>query len=143
MACYVHSSLHFKRLHVERPVDIVAIDIRPLRVIGVYRGFKLPQWLSKNQYLDLILKNLKKLTKTDRTLLIGGDFNADWTKNGLETLKLQNWAINSGLQQLVRQFTRRRVVTKSLDGHQYIEQSEIRKDCIKTLSVAKITRISR
>jgi len=50
------------------------------------------------------------LTKTDKKIIIGGDFNIDLDKRNPMKDQLEEWALTSGLTQLVKMPTRYRLV---------------------------------
>ncbi len=123
LSCYIHSSIRYKQLYIRDKLDIIALDIGAFRVIGLYKGFKLPKNGSRVSFFDSIIKTLTHLAKTDRKLLIGGDFNVDLLKHSSERIELENWSINFGVTQLVSDFTRRRSTFRNNNWH--TEQSLI------------------
>ena len=124
LACYINSSIKYSRLKTDKDIDLIALDAGDARFIGLYKGFKLPPGKTRVSFFHTIIKTLSRLTKTEKTLVIGGDFNVDLNKESSNKFILENWAIKSGLQQIVETYTRRRVVTGQ-DQQIRIEQSLI------------------
>ena len=102
LACYIKSEVRYKLLIIDDKLDILGLDIGGLRVIGVYKPFKLPEHSNRISFFDSIIRTLQKLCQTDKQLLVGGDFNVDLLKKSSNLNDLQNWAINNGLTQLVK-----------------------------------------
>jgi len=117
--CYVKSDLPYKVLKIENSeiLDLVALDIGNQRFIGLYRGFKLPKNESQTSLFHKILASLNKLCETNKTIHIGGDFNIDLFRKSSLLDHLENWAYDMGLNQLVDDFTRDRIVTKGNSSH--------------------------
>ena len=110
LACYINSSIKYKRIKTDKELDLIALDVGDTRVVGLYKGFKLPAGKTRVSFFHTIVQTLSRLTKTEKTLIIGGDFNVDLNKESSNKSILENWAIKSGLQQIVSSNTRRRAV---------------------------------
>lgn len=125
LACYIHNSIKYKQLLIRDDLDVIALDINQIRVVGVYKGFKLPPGQTKISNFKAFLDTLSKLTKTDRSVIIGGDFNVDINKRTSNLNDLANWAISAGLVQHVEKNTRRRTVLVQDQGSLRAEESLI------------------
>jgi hypothetical protein len=105
-------------------VDIIAVETNFDRIVGLYRGFKLPPGATRVSFFDSIICQLKLLSKTCKKLTIGGDFNVDLFKPSSNLSDLDNWSLDAGLDQLVRENTRQRLVHVS-GGETRVESSAI------------------
>jgi len=124
VACYIKSNISYKVVPIkDHDLDIIAIETRFERVIGLYRGFKLPTGKSRTSFFDTILESLKNLVKTTKLVTIGGDFNVDLFTKSANLNDLDNWSIRAGLDQLVDSETRQRLV--NTDTGQRLESSAI------------------
>lgn len=124
--CYVSSKLSYRKIKLNHEdLDVVAIDISNERYVGLYRPFKMPPNHKPASYFNELISYLKEVSKTDKRLIIGGDFNVDLNKSSHESGVLEDWAINSGLQNLVEKnvFTRLRIVKR--DNKTVLEASTI------------------
>jgi hypothetical protein len=92
-------------------------------VVGVYRGFKLPPGKNRISFFNSIITSLTKLCQTNKLLTVGGDFNVDLLKRSSNLHDLDNWAIRYGLDQIITEITRQRVV-QTKDGYR-VESSII------------------
>jgi exonuclease III len=111
VACFIKSDINYRVIKVkDESVDIIAIETNFDRLIGLYRGFKLPVGASRVSFFDSIITQLKALSKTCKRLTIGGDFNVDLFKPSSNLNDLDNWSMEMGLDQLVRELTRKRLV---------------------------------
>jgi len=124
MLCYVRTGFKMKILKVDPRLDMVALDIGNCRFVGVYKGFKRPDQLTRQEFFDLHIRELKKLSRVNKQLMIGGDFNVDLFRDSRELDDLDEWSIEAGLLQLVEHETRWRSVTMS-DGTVRVEKSAI------------------
>jgi len=113
--CFIKNDLPYKVLKVEGDAH---------RFIGLYRGFKLHMNESQNSYFFKMLGIITKLSQTNKQIFIGGDFNVDLFRKSNLLDHLENWAFNMGLNQLINNYTRDRVVNKD-DGSISHEQSAI------------------
>lgn len=114
LACYILSSLNYNQVDIGDKLDIIALDVQGSRIVGVYRPFKLAKDCKRSSFFHSIIKTLENLSKTDKMLVIGGDFNVDLFKKSSNLNDLQNWAINNGLIQLVQNYTWRRLVSGNI-----------------------------
>jgi exonuclease III len=118
VVCYVQSNIPFSVVPINDDLlDIVAIDFKGLRVIGIYKPFKIPTNLNSTTFLSRLLETLTILTQTQKQLIIGGDFNVNLDHHSLELDLLEEWAITCGLHQLIDagSITRSRIIN-SVDG---------------------------
>ncbi len=107
--CYIQSNIPFEVVQVHEDIlDVVAIDCKGVRVIGVYKPFKLPSNHTSTSFFNRLLESLTQLTKTKKQIVIGGDFNVNLDSNSAELDSLEDWAITCGLQQLVEPGTETR-----------------------------------
>jgi Reverse transcriptase (RNA-dependent DNA polymerase) len=138
LCCYIHSSIKYKMLHIGNDLDLVGLDILNYRLVGLYRGFKLPPGANRVSFFNSIIKALKRLSKTDKKLIIGGDFNVDINKKTSNLNDLNNWAIDAGLSQLVTNNTWRRIVSDklqtSLIDHIYTNDLDVKVTQIPSIS---------
>jgi hypothetical protein len=106
-------------------LDITVIEVGNCRFVGVYIPFKLPEGITRTQFFKQIIAELANLSSTDKELMIGGDFNVDLNKPSSALDELENWALNSGLVNLVEKnvITRMRIV--STDSISRLETSTI------------------
>ena len=81
LSCYIHNSIKYKQLVVQDNLDIIALDIGSYRIIGVYKGCWLPVGQTKVSQFKSLISFLTKLTKVDKSIIVGGDFNVDVNKN--------------------------------------------------------------
>jgi len=91
-------------------------------ICGIYRPFKTVNNMSNNEAFLLLIEGLKNMTKSNKEVIIGGDFNVDWQKPSSKKNMLEDWAESSGLVQLVDTVTRRREVSK-IDGSTQLQSS--------------------
>lgn len=124
IVCYIKNDVAFKELKIPPDLDMIGIDILGLRIVGVYKRFKLPPGMKGKSFFNSVITTLKGLTKTDKQIIIGGDFNTDLNKKTANLNDLEQWAMESGLQQKVKETTRERVVNLNGGGHT-IERSII------------------
>ncbi len=111
--CYVQSNIPFNLVTIEDDgIDVVAIDCKGLRIIGIYKPFKIPSNYTSSPFLFRLLDTLTKLTKTQKQVIIGGDFNVNLDFHSSELDMMEDWAITCGLQQLIEAgtITRSRIV---------------------------------
>jgi len=122
--CYVRSGLNHKRLQTtDINLDVIAIEVKNVRYIGIYKGFKLQGFDSQTAHLHKLIKELEQLSNTTKKLIIGGDFNIDLLKPSSGLNELEKWSFTRGLTQLVTENTRRRVV--NVNGLIRVEESAI------------------
>jgi len=115
-AVYVMRGSRFKRAeHLENGLsEVIVLDNGSVKVCGVYRPFKNINSLTSGAAFDLLLGNLENITKCNSDLIIGGDFNVNWTDHPLLP-KLCDWMEKCGLIQQVNSVTRTQIVSK-IDG---------------------------
>ena len=114
MMCYARSNLPFKLVRIQdSDLEVIALDIGNQRIVGLYKPFKLKEGVKMVDYFNRIMKCLGDLSKTDKIVTVGGDFNVDLNKPSPSLDKLEEWSIQSGLDNLVDKsmITRLRVVT--------------------------------
>ena len=122
--CYIKNDITYKKLSCHSDLDLISIDIGNERIVGLYKGFKLPPGVKPKSFFETIITALKALSATDKFITVGGDFNIDLNKKTANLAELEKWSIESGLNQLVNSFTRERVVTL-MDGSTRFERSAI------------------
>lgn len=93
-------------------------------VAGVYRPFKSANSQTQGQAFQNLVNDLNNLTKTDMEIIIGGDFNINWSSQKSIKAILDDWAKESGMFQLVDLVTRLRKVQRS-DGSRQLQESTI------------------
>jgi len=117
IACYIKSShMHeFKqRVDLESPrEDVIVLESDSLRIIGVYRGFMNP--FPNYDQLDMFFSLLSRSCNISKKLLVVGDFNIDPNRDSHTRAgrRLDEWAIDHDLIQMVGTVTRRRVVVRN------------------------------
>lgn len=123
---YINNSItNFKQIKISDPfVDIVGIDVSGYRFIGVYKGFKTPGNETLSSYFEKYMKELNKITKTERKVLIGGDFNVNLNHDTANKKDLDEWSTRTGLSQLITMNTQRRLVNLTMNETR-IEESLI------------------
>jgi len=103
-------------------LETIVISNSSMLICGVYRPFKTVNNISNNQAFLLLVDTLKNITIVSKEVIIGGDFNVDWHKNGPKKNTLEIMSENSGLVQLVDPVRQRREVSKA-DGSMYLQTS--------------------
>jgi len=137
MACYIKSSINYKIIKIaDETLDIIAIETKQDRLVGVYKGFKLPTGKDRVSFFDSIVATLVSVSKTNKLLTVGGDFNVDLLTPSANLAELERWSINRGLTQLVDKVTRERVVQLTAQTVR-VEQSAI--DHVYTNTDLKLT----
>jgi hypothetical protein len=114
MMCYVWNGLKHKKVKItDGTLDILAIDVGNSRFGGVYVPFKRPDGITRSQFFQKVMTELNKLTQTEKDIMIGGDFNVDLNKPSKALDELENWSLNSGLNNLIgkNDVTRLRLVS--------------------------------
>jgi hypothetical protein len=71
----------------------------------------LPSGTKPISFFHSIVKNLERLSNTDKKLIVGSDFNVNLFKRSSNLNDLQKWSIKAGLHQLVKSNTWRRIVS--------------------------------
>jgi hypothetical protein len=147
MACYIRSEIKYKQLTVKGNLDMIVLDIDHNRVIGLYRGFKLSDGDTRSSFFQTIINSLNEFSRTEKNLLIGGDFNVDLYKKSANLNDLQNWSINFGLQQLTDKCTWRRVISgeihESAIDHVYTSENNLNLTYINSVSDHDILVVSK
>ena len=74
-------------------LNIIAVNISGIRVVGVYKGFKLPPGItSAASFFGNVISCLYNFTQTDRRIIVGGDFNVDlYRLEKMTKLIISNW----------------------------------------------------
>lgn len=138
VVCYVQSGIKYKQLKVKTNHDIIALDIEDSRIIGLYRGFKLNDGETRSSFFHTIIKNLHELSRTDRHLMIGGDFNVNLFKKTADLNDLHNWAIEFGLLQITDKYTWRRIINgvlhQSALDHVYTNEPGVELSHVNSIS---------
>jgi exonuclease III len=145
--CYVHVTIRYRQVEIKEELDMVALDIENSRLIGLYKPFKLPANTNRVSFFHSIIKCLNDLSRTNRTLIIGGDFNVDLGKKSSNLDLLQNWSTEFGLEQLVKNFTWRRVVLDEIQqsaiDHIYTNDPKIVINHLQSVSDHDIITVSK
>jgi len=103
--------------------DIIVLENKDNRVVGLYRGFK--NIIPERDPLSSFFEALQQSCVTPKNLTIVGDFNIDPIRDK-ETRRgrlLDTLLINNSLLQLMSEVTRRRMVLK--DNIQHLEESTL------------------
>jgi len=117
LCCYIKSNLHFVRqVDLESGFEMIILDILEHRLLGFYRPFKLPQGITRQIYLNDLLKAISVASKI-KNFIAGGDMNACLIKTNTESDVINSWLIKNDLRQLVKDYTRFRVVNLGDRGY--------------------------
>jgi len=123
VAYVMKGSGYVRNDHLENDLlETIVISNASSIICGVYRPFKTVNNMSNNEAFLLLIEGLENVTKVNKNIIIGGDFNIDWQKTTTKKNLLENWAESSGLIQLVDIVTRRREVSKA-DGSTQLQSS--------------------
>jgi len=122
IACYISEAITWKEIKQKHKVDMIQLKLGEFHIVGCYRGFTTKNETQQDHFKK-ILSNLKMV---NFPLLLVGDLNVDPRRdaNKWNGRLLQSWAIEEGLSQLVKGFTRSRVVTKQ-NGQSRLEKSKL------------------
>ncbi len=105
-------------------------------VVGLYAGFKTFEGETVNSNFERLLAHLTDICEKSDGLLIGGDFNAEPGRQGNKSTMLDLWQTNCGLDQLVNESTRHRLVAgtfqSSMIDHIYVKE-------LPSISVRSVT----
>jgi hypothetical protein len=109
---YVKVDSRYKRQsNLESEVDDVLVFKDDTKVIaGIYSGFKTYNQETVQLNFERLLRTLRVICDSNESVLIGGDFNADPSKNCVKSRTLDLWQTDCGLDQLVNKNTRMRIV---------------------------------
>jgi exonuclease III len=123
LVCYILNGTDFtaKRELVTGDSEIIVIENNNLRIIGIYRPFKLPPNQTRQSSLDEFFENLTRLGNTPKEVCIAGDFNINPSRVSSETTRLTMWQDSLALDQLINTSTWSRIIT--LDGEQVMRKS--------------------
>jgi len=115
IACYVEKQSGFvRRKDLESSgLDIIVMEGHKMRIVGIYRPFKLMENETKGEAFDKLIKNLRltAATNNQKDFLAGGDFNVDWLKPSNLKMSLMEWMDDFDFNQIVKTQTRYRAVT--------------------------------
>jgi hypothetical protein len=129
--CYIHQRSKFKdvtNVVLDKPCDIIVLESKEERIVGVYKPFKLKLNQTRAQADESFFRSLEACSRTDKAIWIGGDFNINLRKKTSDSKKLQLWQDDNSLKQLVSTWTWSRIHTdtkgkrelrKSLIDHLY------------------------
>jgi len=121
-ACYLLKNSNFKVTSVGNGNEVIGIENEKIKILGVYRPFKLLENETLASNFDRLMTHLEKEATTDKEIIVSGDFNVDLAgKNCHMKNSLETWVSDNGLSQLVDRYTRQRVVNR--DSTQTIERS--------------------
>jgi len=114
VAAYIRQNLKYKRIELPdfNYVEIIAFKVDDLTIVGLYRPFTpTVQDESLVDNFDRLVKCLSQLEiSPSDTIVVGGDFNVNWSTQSTLKDKLCDWANEANLVQLVNQTTRQRLV---------------------------------
>jgi len=107
LACYVKQGSGFEVAFIAKDeTQLLVLEKRDLRVVGLYRPFTNHNGLTLNENFDCLMKALSDVTTGDKLTMIGGDFNLDYLRMNDRAyplssalLRLEIWAIENGLTQ--------------------------------------------
>jgi len=104
--------------------NIIVLETKHERIIGLYRGFKNFHGAEVNP-LTSLFDVLENACKTPKPLVVLGDFNIDPTRDSLtpQGKLLEKLTINNGLTQLINTPTRRRIVNRPIGT--FLEESTL------------------
>jgi len=103
--------------------DIIALDLNKIRLIGLYNPFKVHEGETRSGNFHRLIDTLKSVKEQNRDLIVGGDFNVDWSTENAHKIKLTSWAEDEELHQIVNEHTRHRCV--KLENGSRMETSTI------------------
>ncbi len=120
VCCYAKDGQGFERLvNLEGPdhLELIVLESKllKLRTAGFYNPFKIPEHMTRGEYIDALLEIMSNASKTHLECLIGGDMNIDLMKTTPLSNKLNEWILDHGFTQHVKDITRYRTVRLS-DG---------------------------
>jgi exonuclease III len=106
--------------------DLIVLKQDHTLIVGIYAGFKTEKNETVQTNFERLLKNLKNVCDKSKSIVIGGDFNADPQRNDTKSKVLDLWQTDCGLEQHVKEFTRSRIVSDvlqtSLIDHVYSKE---------------------
>ncbi len=111
--------------------DIIVLKSKTKLVVGIYSGFLTREGETMASNFERLLDNLKTISdKCTSGLIIAGDFNADLRKDTPKRRQLEIWQTNCGVDQLVTENTRERLVMdnvqSSLIDHVYVREISVK-----------------
>ena len=117
LCAYVNNSIQYQRQEtLEGQCEMIIIDVRGLRIIGIYHPFKIFTGETSTSNFDRLVGTLRRAASTQNLeVYCGGDFNVDWLKDSNNRDALQAWAYDCDLTQVVSTITRYRSV-KNING---------------------------
>jgi len=124
LACYVKNGIKYnRRTDLEKKgLEIIILDSKKVRIIGLYRPFKMLNGESTIENFDRIMSTLKGSVESNngKDYICGGDFNVNWLMESQMKNELVKWMDDGNLLQKINQITRYRVINK--DGEQKDEK---------------------
>ena len=103
-ACYIEKNSDFKLTFSGKGCEVISIENKTQKIIGVYRPFKLGENETLVGNFEKLMTCLDMECRTQKTVVIAGDFNIDLARstdprytNISMVRKLEHWAINHGL----------------------------------------------
>jgi len=91
-------------------LEIICLENHQQRVAGLYRPFKQINNNTLSTYLIKMMAALDSIAKTNKPVMIGGDFNVNFGRESHEKSTLVNFAVQNDLIQLIQRPTWRRIV---------------------------------
>lgn len=114
---YVDSKYNFRRMtRLENELEnVIVLENKDTRVICVYAGFQTYPGETQKSNFARLLNTLDKSLNSPKTIIVGGDFNVDPSKEDAKAKDLSLLSTEHGLSQLITEPTWTRLV----DGKVY------------------------
>jgi len=143
--CYRLKNSGFKQAQIkqENLIDMIVLENLDTILIGLYRGFKLPENCLPAEFFQRYLDEINKYSNSWKEIIVMGDFNIDPKRdvskwNGR---MLENFILSNGLKQHVRGTTRRRIILKK-NGSYSTQESLIDLVLSRDIKPKKVTKKS-
>ena len=93
-ACYIKINSGLQQVKFnDHGQEILAFENATERLCGVYRPFKIPSGSTPASEFTKLMGCLELLSSTNKTLVVGGDFNVNLLKSSPEKVLLAEWAV--------------------------------------------------
>lgn len=123
--CYMRDGLGLVRVDsLESDVSVVIESPSRIRICGFYKPFTYLTSQCPRKMEEILLESIAKASSTHLDFIAGGDMNIDLLKTNNKSFELQQWMLDSGLNQHVHEITRYRKVNLS-NGSQRVDTSLI------------------
>jgi len=103
-------------------LEIISLDIGKIRIVGIYRPFKLITGNLESNFIDF-LEQLERLHDQNRIMVLGGDFNINLNVRDALLNRLESLTEELSYSQLVKHNTWQRIIT--VNGRKSIRTSRI------------------